>query len=271
MSPSFIYLLPKLPPALGNFFLAGLAMGQAEIHNVAAITNNKGLALGDLEHLAPPPAVTANIGVFDDHFYICRMDDGIVCMSPRISHPAQNGWTDRKSANPFLRRINDPQVVRSLARLSCGNGGECLSGHVGSRCLPKVSEQQAPGAVVLFKPYANDADIGAKLLFRGVASDSIRLEGDANSSQHSQKAKPPEPSRESCPPSGLFGGVGCFPLGAQIAVSMVVAALAWLALWRAMRPFGLIAIGGRDVLEGVAYAGVGSLLLWSSYRLWGLG
>lgn len=54
----------------------------------------------------------------------------------------------------------------------------------------------------------------------------------------------------------------------QIAISLAVDALAWAGLFRALRPFGLLSIRGRDIAEAVGFLLLGLGLMWGSYLLW---
>jgi hypothetical protein len=110
--------------------------------------------------------------------------------------------------------------------------------------------------------------ISAQLLSRSFSGDSVGLEGKAQGYNNPQKAKAAEPSSERCPPSRVSGCVRRLPLRAQIGISLVIAAFAWIALWRALRPFGLITIKLSDIRKGITYAAVSFCLFWLSGLLW---
>ena len=75
---------------------------------------------------------------------------------------------------------------------------------------------------IVLHRYPVPSDVGAKLATRGIASDPIGMKRKADRSQNTKEAKPTEPSGECCPPSGLFSGVGCLPLGAQIVIALIL-------------------------------------------------
>ena len=120
-------------------------------------------------------------------------------------------------------------------------------------------------------PVATDMDIGPQLSLRGVPRDTVGLKGEEQGGQNKDTAYATDPSAPLCPPGRVSGCVRRFPLGAQIGVSLVIAGLAWIALWRAFRPFGLLIISRRDVFQGLGAALLGSVLLGLSGYVWMMG
>jgi hypothetical protein len=59
--------------------------------------------------------------------------------------------------------------------------------------------------------------------------------------------------------------------GAQIGISLVVGGLAWVALWCALRPFGLLVIGRSDVAKASGYGFLSLCLFGLSRWIWMLG
>ncbi|OYX39888.1 MAG: hypothetical protein B7Y98_03455 [Sphingomonas sp. 32-62-10] len=57
-------------------------------------------------------------------------------------------------------------------------------------------------------------------------------------------------------------------MGAQIVIALIIAGAAWLALWRALRPFGQIVISRRDVRQAISYGLLGFGLLALSAWTW---
>ncbi|QNA83219.1 hypothetical protein G4G27_03760 [Sphingomonas sp. So64.6b] len=119
--------------------------------------------------------------------------------------------------------------------------------------------------------YAIDVQISPKLAFRRIARDPVRVKGQTDGGQDTKEAEASEPSGKSCPPSGLFGGVGCLPLSAQLVIALVFGGAAGLAFWRALRPFGLLMISRGDIRTSIAYTGVSLGLLAISGWIWMLG
>ena len=109
--------------------------------------------------------------------------------------------------------------------------------------------------------------VGPELSLSGIAGDPIGSERKPESGENRSKAGTAQPS-------GERGGIRRLPLGAKIGISAIIALFAWFSLFRALRPFGLLAFNRRDIGEGVGYGLLGLGLLALSYwvgvapRLW---
>ncbi|WP_374137618.1 hypothetical protein [Sphingomonas sp.] len=108
----------------------------------------------------------------------------------------------------------------------------------------------------------------AKLVAGSFSRNGIGLIGQTQSQQYEQCADPAKPCPPLCPPGGVSGCVRRFPLGAQIVIALIIAGAAWLALWRALRPFGQIVISRRDVRQAISYGLLGFGLLALSAWTW---
>ena len=116
-----------------------------------------------------------------------------------------------------------------------------------------------------------EANVCAKLAFCCLPRDVICLKGKTEGEQHQDPANAAYPRGNLRPLGGERGGVSGFPLGAQIAVSLVVAALALSLIFRAMKPFGLLVIRRADILRAAAYGLSGLAMLGVSGWIWMLG
>lgn len=137
--------------------------------------------------------------------------------------------------------------------------------------IPNVLEDQLKvegvNVVVDFHPFDFERKRQPGAL--SVAGNAVGLDRQIKREGDSGQTKAADPTGELCPPSGVSGCIRRFPLGAQIAVSMVLmwAAMFFIAL-RAFRPFGFLTISRRDIVEAIGYGVLGCGLIALSGWIW---
>jgi len=107
--------------------------------------------------------------------------------------------------------------------------------------------------------YVGNDDISPKLPHRRIARDPVRTKREPQSEKYGRETAGTEPSRER-------RGIGRLPLGTKIGISSIIAGIAWLGLFRAFRPFGLLTFCRRNIIQGVGYGLLSLYVLALSYR-----
>jgi hypothetical protein len=157
-----------------------------------------------------------------------------------------------------------PQYVSTSLRTS--DVGRRLAGilkHAHSARLSRFVEVEQPSSL--------QCDVGSKLALCGIASNSIGLKRKPKRTQDQESAYTTDPDRPARPISGLGRSIRGLPLGAQVAVSFLIAGIALGFIYRALMPFGRLVFRRGDIYAGVAY-GLGGLgLLGLSGWVWSLG
>ena len=125
---------------------------------------------------------------------------------------------------------------------------------------PSMDERAANGR--------RDIQPCSEVSFGRAPSYRVRLDRQDKRAGNAQQSNDAQDPRYTCPPSRRVGSVCGLPIGAEIGQTIVLAGLAWLAFWRAFRPFSLLVIRRRDVGKGVAYAAVSVCLFGLSGWVW---
>jgi hypothetical protein len=115
-----------------------------------------------------------------------------------------------------------------------------------------------------------NSDVGTQLPLGGLPSDAVGLKGEEQSRNDQQTANATKPIGNLRPLRGLGSRISRLPLGAQIAVSLLISGIALGLIFRAMSPFGQLVIRRRDILAGVSYGIGGLVLLGVSGWVWSL-
>jgi hypothetical protein len=154
--------------------------------------------------------------------------------------------------------------VRKMCRLR--DIGNSIASIVIDGCGPGILERYRIAGLVTVvghAPVANSGhgEIRPQLRARCAAGDQVGLSVEKQGANNTGEAQPAQPC-------GECSGIRCLPLGAQIGISFVVTLLAWFALFGALRPFGLLSVGVRDVAQAVGCLVLSMGLFWLSYRVW---
>lgn len=152
-----------------------------------------------------------------------------------------------------------PRVYRSL-----------VSG-CGTVVLDKERDYRPPLRIPLENSLRSDREVSSQFAFGSLSRNTVRLEGQKQSTEDEQATEATEPSAPLRPLSGDHSSIGSLPLGAQIAVSLFIGGVALGLIFRAMSPFGQLVIRRRDIWCCSTYAVSGASLLGVSGWVWILG
>lgn len=100
----------------------------------------------------------------------------------------------------------------------------------------------------------SEAHIGPQLAASGVPRNSVGLIGQPNGEQNGSRTDNGSNTGGPCPPRAIGRSVCGFPLGAQIGITAIIAALARFCFFtRALRPFDLLVIHRSDIAKAIGY------------------